>query len=174
MIIVYGTRFNRVLPCLELNAWRALRGLRSRLAQEGSRYDVVVPCTHPYYGVGRALGVPQVFFNFGNVPTTGFSWRGKLNWAWLDLSEHWLHKPRSSRVASISHFQHRQQSQRVQHAGRIVHIGGDHYFPASVHRQEFRWRHGIDADAHISRCPHRANHKIVQCLGALVGLAVRH
>lgn len=146
-IIVYGTRFNRVLPCLEFNAWRALRGLRQRLAKSGESYDVVVPCTHPYYCAGSVLGVPQVFFNFGNVPTTGFSWKGKLNWAWLDFSDRYLHKPRSVRIASISRFLHEQQSHDVQHAGRVVHLGGDHYFPASEPRDGFRRRHGIPLEA---------------------------
>jgi glycosyltransferase involved in cell wall biosynthesis len=146
-IIVYGTRFNRVLPCLEFNAWRALRGLRRRLAAAGESYDVVVPCTHPYYCAGSVLGVPQVFFNFGNVPTTGFSWKGKLNWAWLDFSERYLHKPWSARVVSISRFLHGQQSDDVQRAGRVVHLGGDHYFPASESKESFRQRHGIPLDA---------------------------
>ncbi|MDQ3023089.1 MAG: glycosyltransferase family 4 protein, partial [bacterium] len=77
-IIVYGERVNRVLALLERNARTALRALKERLAGEGTQYDVVVPCTHPYYSAGGILDCPSVFFNFGNVPTTGFSWKGKL------------------------------------------------------------------------------------------------
>lgn len=147
-IIVYGAPVNRVLPLLEFNCWRALRGLRWRLESAGERYDVVVPCTHPYYGAGRALGVPQVFFNFGNVPTTGFTWKGRLNWAWLDFSERVLHKPRSARIVSISRFLHEQQSAALRQRGTVIHLGGDHYYPAPPEaRQQLRARYGIAEDA---------------------------
>jgi len=146
-IIVYGAPVNRVLPLLELNAYRALKGLKRRLEAAGERYDVVVPCTHPYYGVGAALGVPSVFFNFGNVPTAGFTWKGKLNWAWLDFSERVLHKPKSSRVVSISRFLHGKQSPDIQRNGSVVHLGGDHYYPAEKGaRERFRAELGIEPD----------------------------
>ena len=153
-VIVYGAPVNRVLPLLEYNAWRALVRLRRELAAAGERYDVVVPCTHPYYGAGRALGAPSVFFNFGNVPTTGFTWKGKLNWAWLDFSEGVLHKPRSARVVSISRFLHEQQSPAVQRNGRVVHLGGDHYYPAPEGaRERFRAELGIrDEEVVLGYC----------------------
>ncbi len=147
-IIVYGAPVNRALPLLELNCWRALRGLKRRLRDAGEHYDVVVPCTHPYYGAGRALGVPQVFFNFGNVPTMGFTWKGRANWAWLDFSERVLHKPRSVRIVSISRFLHEQQSDALRRRGTVIHLGGDHYYPAPAGaHQQFRARHGIAEDA---------------------------
>jgi len=154
-IIVYGAPVNRVLPLLELNACTALRKLRRRLSAEGARYDVVVPCTHPYYGVGRVLNAPDVFFNFGNVPTAGFSWKGKLNWAWLDFSERAVHKPRARAVASISCFLHDQQSAAVRTKGRVIYLGGDHYGTADptdaaarqASRQAARHVLGLPADA---------------------------
>jgi glycosyltransferase involved in cell wall biosynthesis len=147
-IIVHGAAVNRVLPLLELNAWRALRRLRRRLAADGESYDIVVPCTHPYYSVGRALGLPSIFFNFGNVPTAGFSWKGKLNWAWLDFSERWLTKPANTSVVSISRFLHDQQTEEVKRKGRAIHLGGDHYYPAPDGAGvRFRARHGINTQA---------------------------
>jgi len=147
-IIVYGAQLNRALPLLELNAWRALRRLRWRLARDGESYDVVVPCTHPYYGAGRALGLPSIFFNFGNVPTAGFSWKGKLNWAWLDFSERWLTKPASARMVSISRFLHDQQNQAIRRQGRVIQLGGDHYYPAAEGAgARFRARYSIRADS---------------------------
>lgn len=137
-LIVYGAPVNRVLPLLEMNACIALRRLRRRLSAEGTRYDVVVPCTHPYYGVGRVLGAPDIFFNFGNVPTAGFTWRGKLNWAWLNFSERALHKPRARAVASISRFLNDQQSAAVRRKGRVIHLGGDHYGAADPTETESR------------------------------------
>jgi glycosyltransferase involved in cell wall biosynthesis len=151
-LYVYGAPVNRALPLLELNAWIALKKLRqgqvgaaggrpSREGQESGRppaaptgkgapteaYDLVIPCTHPYYGAGAALGVPGVFFNFGNVPTTGFTWKGRLNWQWLEFSDEFLWKPRSACVLSISRFLHQQQRQEIQARGRVLHLGGDHY-----------------------------------------------
>jgi len=171
-IIVYGAPVNRVLPLLEFNAWRALRGLKQRLADSGEHYDVIVPCTHPYYGAGRVFGVPDVFFNFGNVPTSGFTWKGKLNWVWLDFAERWLHKPHSACVVSISRFLNEQQSYEVQQRGRVVHLGGDHYYPApSQARVEFRRRHGIAEDAvalgycgrlHRDHPPYKGTREVLQ------------
>lgn len=147
-IIVYGAPVNRILPLLELNAWRALRQLRQRLDAGGERYDVVVPCTHPYYCAGAALGSPSVFFNFGNVPTTGFTWKRKLNWAWLSFSDDVLWKPRAARVVSISRFLHEQQGAEARRRGVVVHLGGDHYATADPDaRRTFRTAHGIPEDA---------------------------
>lgn len=147
-IIVYGAAVNRVLPLLEWNAWRALRRLRHRLAADHESYDLVIPCTHPYYGAGRALGRPSIFYNFGNVPTAGFSWKGKLNWAWLDFSERWLTKPASTRVVSISRFLNDQQEPDVRRKGKVIYLGGDHYYPAVEGAgARFRERYGIATDA---------------------------
>jgi glycosyltransferase involved in cell wall biosynthesis len=150
-LIVYGRAWNRFLPLLELNAQRALRGLAERLESEGTRYDVIVPCTHPYYGAGPILGAPDIFFNFGNVPTTGFGWKSQLNWAWLGFSEDTIFKPRATRVVSISHFLHNQQSQEVQRKGSVLHLAGDHYYSpkSSERRSAFRGEFGIPAGATV-------------------------
>lgn len=172
-IIVYGAAVNRALPLLEYNAWLALRQLKLRLAAAGEGYSAAVPCTHPYYCAGAALDVPQVFFNFGNVPTTGFSWKGKLNWAWLDFSDDYLWKPRSACVVSISRFLDEQQGQDVRRRGRVVHLGGDHYATAAdpALRQKFRARHGIAPDAvvlgycgrlHRNHPPYKGTHEVLE------------
>lgn len=144
-LYVYGDKWNRFLPILELNALTAMRKLRQQLAGEGAAYDLVVPCTHPYYGAGDCLGLPSVFFNFGNVPTTGFTWKSKLNFQWLDISEDWFHKHRAAKVISISHFLHNQQSADVRHKGEILHLGGDHYGGRDEGRRSaFRERLGVE------------------------------
>jgi glycosyltransferase involved in cell wall biosynthesis len=127
--IVYGDNANRALPVFEWNANKALRALRQRLEVEGTHYDVLVPCTHPYYGVGRVFEVPQVFFNFGNVPHIGYTLKQRINYSWLDFSENTFHKPASQRVVSISHFLHDQQGLEIRQKGAVVHLGGDHYYP---------------------------------------------
>ncbi|MCC7477435.1 glycosyltransferase family 4 protein [bacterium] len=129
-ITVHGDSANRALPILERNAQIALGRLRRELAEAGRGYDVLLPCTHPYYAAGTVLDTPQVFFNFGNVPTDGFTWKRKLNWAWLHHSEDLVFKNRSARIVSISRFLHEQQTAEQQARGTVIHLGGDHYWPA--------------------------------------------
>jgi glycosyltransferase involved in cell wall biosynthesis len=136
-LIVYGAPVNRALCMLELNAAIALRGLHRRLRAEGTRYDAVIPCTHPYYCAGAVLRRPQLFFNFGNAPLHAASLKTRLNWQWLEASEA-LWKPRSACVASISRFLHAQQRAGVQRRGRVLHLGGDHYGQADPNDTETR------------------------------------
>lgn len=158
-ITIYGDSANRALPILERNARIAMRKLHAELEAEGRGYDIVVPCTHPYYAAGSVFGLPQIFFNFGNVPTEGFTWKRKLNWAWLQHSEELHFKRHSTRIVSISRFLHEQQSVEQRARGVVIHLGGDHYWPAydldpqaasapgaydrAALREQFRARHGI-------------------------------
>jgi len=153
-LYVYGAQWNRFQVLHELNAYKALRKLGRQLHAEGGGYDLVVPCTHPYYGAGDALGAPSLFFNFGNVPTTGFSWRGRLNFAWLDISESWFHKHRAAKVVSISRFLHGQQSAEIQRKGCVLHLAGDHYgVHDDLRRAEFRRRLGVgEGDVLLGYC----------------------
>ena len=148
-IIVYGKSLNRALPVLEWNARRALARLAGELSIRGQRYDVVVPCTHPYYYAGPLLGSPSIFFNFGNVPTTGFNWKSRINWSWLDFSEDTMLKPAATRVVSISYFLHEQQTAEIQRKGTVIHLAGDHYNAAAgaETRSSFRREFGIAEEA---------------------------
>ncbi len=145
-LYVHGGAWNRALPVLELNAWRALARLRAELRRAGAGYDIVVPCTHPYYGAGSALGVPSVFFNFGNVPTDGLPLKGRLNRRWLDISDRrWL--PRSAACVHISRFLAEQHARVPQRMSRVIHLGGDHYpAPPPGARKRFRAELGLSPD----------------------------
>lgn len=153
--IVYGEAHNRALPIFEANAYLALKALAAQLAQAGEGYDVLVPCTHPYYGAGKAFGLPQVFWNFGNVPHLGFSPKQSLNYGWLDLSEQLFHKPSSAAIVSISRFLHEQQALEFQRKGSVVPLGGDHYTNPELRtsagrsnlRRECRARWGLPQEA---------------------------
>lgn len=136
--IVYGNAHNRALPVFEYNAFKALKALAAQLKGAGEGYDIVVPCTHPYYGAGRAFGLPQAFWNFGNVPHLGFSFKQSLNYGWLDYSENLFHKPQSAAVVSISRFLHEQQALEVQQHGCVVPLGGDHYLSPGLRTAEGR------------------------------------
>jgi glycosyltransferase involved in cell wall biosynthesis len=152
-LYVHGGEWNRALSVLEFNAWRALRRLRSELHRAGERYDLVVPCTHPYYGAGAALGLPSVFFNFGNVPLTGMPLKGRLNRRWLDLADrYWL--PRSAACVHISHFLASQHARVRQRLSTVIHLGGDHYpAPPPGARERFRAELGLsDGDIALGFC----------------------
>ena len=130
---------------LERNANKALRHMAQEMKKKGHTYDLVIPCTHPFYNAGRHFKCPDIFFNFGNVPSTGFSWKGKLNWEWLDVSERYWFKRRCSMIISISQFLHRSQLREFMHKGRVLHLGGDHYAaaPNKQTRLRFCMEHGI-------------------------------
>jgi len=155
--IVPGKSLNRALAVFEYHAYRALCTLAARLKADGEHYDLLIPCTHPYYSAGHAFNQPQVFFNFGNVPHLGFSFKQRLNYSWLDISEDLLHKRASASVISISRFLHEQQPLEIQRKGHVVHLGGDHYLDArsstpegrSALRRAFRERHGIPEQAFV-------------------------
>lgn len=126
-----GAEWNRAFFIYEHNADRALARLRTSPAiAKLSGYDVAVPCTFPFYGVHRHFPGPVVHFDFGNVPTIGFSLKGKLNWLYLHLMEANLHARKASAIVTISHFLARRFLPETQRRIRVVHLGGDHYFNA--------------------------------------------
>jgi glycosyltransferase involved in cell wall biosynthesis len=126
-----GAAWNRAFFIYEHNADRALARLRiSPAIAQLNGYDVAVPCTFPFYGVHRHFPGPVVYFDFGNVPTIGFSLKGKLNWLYLHLMEANLHARKASAIVTISHFLARRFLPETQRRIRVVHLGGDHYFRA--------------------------------------------
>ena len=120
---ITGGEFNRALIVHERNAGLALRRMRERL----SGFDVLVPATFPFYCAHRHFRGPVLHFDFGNVPTRGFSFRGKLNWAYLHLIETYWHTLRADAVATISRFLANRFLPEAREKLTILHLGGDHY-----------------------------------------------
>jgi len=156
-IDVYGGALNRALPIFELNAQRALRSLRSELSQ----YDVHIPATFPFYGVWAVVDKPTVFFDFGNVPTKGFTFKGKANWLYMHLMETLLHAQKAQAIITISHFLAQRFPPELRKNLRVVYLGGDHYleraknFGKSVEelRKNLRARLGVkDNEILIGTC----------------------
>ena len=151
-----GGEFNRALPLYELNAGRALRGLRCRLAD----FDLLVPCTFPFYGVRSHFAGPVVHFDFGNVPTRGFTLRGRLNWLYLHLLEAYVHTLRADAVLTISQFLARRFLPEVRRRLEVLYLGGDHYWremlargeSAQALREELRGRLGIGRGEVVLAC----------------------
>jgi glycosyltransferase involved in cell wall biosynthesis len=129
---IFGAELNRVLPIYEWNARTAMLRLRDRLAE----CDVLVPSTFPFYGVRCAYAGPIIHFDFGNVPTTGFSLKGKANWLYLHLMEACLHSLRADAVVTISRFLAQRFLPEAQRKLSVVYLGGDHYVKAMLARGE--------------------------------------
>jgi len=118
-----GGECNRALFIYERNTGRVLRRMRERL----SEFDVLVPATFPFYCVHRHFGGPVLHFDFGNVPTRGFSFWGKLNWTYLHLVETYWHTLRADAVATISRFLASRFLPEARRKLTVLHLGGDHY-----------------------------------------------
>jgi glycosyltransferase involved in cell wall biosynthesis len=176
-ITIFGGERNRALPILERNANIALHKLADELQKHNIQYDLLIPCTHPYYNVGRHIKAPDIFFNFGNVPTTGFSWKGKLNWEWLDVSERYWFKRKVAMIVSISQFLHRSQPREFMSKGRVLHLGGDHYAaaPNKQTRLRFCMQYGIPPRSTIIGYVGRLhqNHPPYKGTGELLEIAKR-
>ncbi len=129
---VQGGKNNRALPLYEWNASRAMKRIRAKLAD----CDVIVPATFPFYGARCAYAGPIVHYDFGNVPTSGFSLRGKANWQYLHLMETYLHTLRADAVVTISQFLAQRFLPEAQHKLHVIHLGGDHYYSAMLQRGE--------------------------------------
>ena len=155
-IEIRGGEFNRALFIYERNAGRALRRLRERFAE----FDVLVPATFPFYCVHRHFRGPVLHFDFGNVPTRGFSFRGKLNWTYLHLVETYWHTLRADAVATISRFLANRFLPEACGKMTILHLGGDHYFnemnargdSIAALRSAMRARLGIYDDEIVIAC----------------------
>jgi len=149
-VAIGGGEWNRAFPIFEWNAQKTLHRMRKRLAE----FDVLVAATFPFYGVWKHFEGPTVFFDFGNVPTLGFSFKGKLNWQYLHLRETYQHAPKSAAVITISRFLAHRFRQKEQKKLRVIHLGGDHYWndferrgaDAIGVRREARARYGIGKD----------------------------
>lgn len=126
-----GAAWNRAFFIYERNANRALARLRTAPEVCGSDgFDVAVPCTFPFYGVHHHFPGPVVHFDFGNVPTIGFSLKGKLNWLYLHLMETCLHTRRAAAVITISRFLAGRFLPETRRGIKVIPLGADHYYEA--------------------------------------------
>jgi glycosyltransferase involved in cell wall biosynthesis len=129
---VFGGELNRALPIYEWNASRAMK----RIHQQLEECDILVPATFPFYGAGCAYGGPVVHYDFGNVPTEGFSLPGKANWQYLHLMETYLHTLRADAVVTISQFLAQRFLPEARRKLHVIQLGGDHYYNAMMQRSD--------------------------------------
>jgi glycosyltransferase involved in cell wall biosynthesis len=160
---VFGGEMNRVLPLYEMNASKTMRRLSAKLAE----CDVLVPATFPFYGARCAYAGPIIHFDFGNVPTAGFSLKGKANWQYMHFMETYRHALRADAVVTISRFLAQRFLPEAQRKMHIVHLGGDHYLKAmrargdeqSALRARMRARLGIAENEIAIGCCTRLHRK---------------
>lgn len=123
-IEIRGGELNRALPIFELNAQRALRKIREEL----QRMDLLIPATFPFYGIWILARKPTIFLHFGNVPTKGFTWKGKLNWFYLNAMENYIHFARARLIVTISNFLASRLPRKLHDKLRVIYLGGNHYY----------------------------------------------
>ncbi len=107
--------------------WRARRHI-AYFNEEPN--DIYLIATQPYFYYPWFLKKPVVNYEFGIVPTTGFSWRKKLMWAYMRLTQFYLYHPRADAIVSNSDFTRRALPWFIRSKTTPIHHGVEHYDPS--------------------------------------------
>jgi glycosyltransferase involved in cell wall biosynthesis len=91
--------------------------------------DVYLIATQPWFYYSWFLDKPCINYEFGIVPTTGFSWRKKLMWAYMKYTQFWLYHPKAAAIVSNSDFTKSALPWFVQAKTETVYHGVEHYDP---------------------------------------------
>ena len=114
---------HRFFPRFE---WRARRYIKYFNEQDN---DVYLIATQPYFYYPWFLDKPVVNYEFGIVPTTGFSWRKKLMWAYMKFSQFYLYHPKAAKIISNSDFTRRALPWIARRKAMPIYHGVEHYDP---------------------------------------------
>lgn len=91
--------------------------------------DIYLIATHPFFYYPWFLKKPVVNYEFGIVPTTGFSWRKKAMWAYMRLTQFYLYHPKADAIVSNSEFTRRALPRFVWKKTIPIYHGVEHYDP---------------------------------------------
>ncbi len=114
---------HRFFPRFE---WRARRYIRYFNEQPN---DIYLIATQPYFYYPWFLDRPCVNYEFGVVPSTGFSWRKKMMWSYMRFTQFYLYHPRAAALVSNSEFTRRALPFYVRRKTRPIYHGVEHYDP---------------------------------------------
>jgi len=114
---------HRFFPRFE---WRARRYIGYFNKQPN---DIYLIATQPYFYYPLFLKKPVVNYEFGIVPTTGFSWRKKMMWAYMRLTQYYIYHPAADALVSNSAFTRRALPPHVRRKTRPIYHGVEHYDP---------------------------------------------
>lgn len=91
--------------------------------------DLYLIATQPYFYYPWFLKKPVVNYEFGIVPTWGFSWRRKAMWTYMRFTQFYLYHPAAAAVVSNSDFTRRALPWFVRRKTRPIYHGVEHYDP---------------------------------------------
>ncbi len=114
---------HRFFPRFE---WRARRYINYFNEQPDEIYLIA---TQPYFYYPWFLKKPVVNYEFGIVPTSGFSWRKKLMWSYMRFSQFWLYHPMADALVSNSEFTKRALPFFARRKTFPIYHGVEHYDP---------------------------------------------
>jgi len=114
---------HRLFPRFE---WRARRYI-PYFNEEPN--DIYLIATQPYFYYPWFLSKPVVNYEFGIVPTTGFSWRKKMMWAYMRFSQFYMYHPAADALVSNSDFTRRALPWIARRKTLPIYHGVEHYDP---------------------------------------------
>lgn len=114
---------HRFFPRFE---WRARRYIQYFNEEPNEIYLIA---TQPYFYYPWFLKQPVVNYEFGIVPTTGFSRRKKAMWAYMKFSQFYLYHPRAAALVSNSEFTRSSLPSFLRGKTKPIYHGIEHYDP---------------------------------------------
>jgi glycosyltransferase involved in cell wall biosynthesis len=91
--------------------------------------DIYLIATQPFFYYPLFLKKPCVHWEFGIVPTTGFSVGQKMMWSYMRFTQNQIYHPAADHIVSISEFTKSILPPRVQRKTTPVYLGVEHYNP---------------------------------------------
>jgi len=91
--------------------------------------DIYLIATQPYFYYPWFLDKPVVNYEFGIVPTTGFSWRKKMMWSYMKFTQFYIYHPAAAKIVSNSEFTKRALPWFVRKKTQAIYHGVEHYDP---------------------------------------------
>ena len=92
-------------------------------------YGIYLIATQPYFYYPWFLRKPVVNYEFGIVPTRGFSWRKKAMWAYMRFTQFYVYHPAADAIVSNSEFTRRALPWLVRGKTTPIYHGVEHYDP---------------------------------------------
>ncbi len=121
---------HRFFPRFE---WRARRYIKYFNEEPN---DIYLIATQPYFYYPWFLKQPVVNYEFGIVPTTGFSWRKKLMWSYMKFSQFHIYHPMAAALVSNSDFTRCALPWAARRKTIPIYHGVEHYDPLHPDHQK--------------------------------------
>jgi glycosyltransferase involved in cell wall biosynthesis len=142
---------HRFFPRFEYRARRYIRYFNEQ------PNDIYLIATQPYFYYPWFLKQPVVNYEFGIVPTSGFSFRKKLMWAYMKFSQFYLYHPGAAAIVSNSEFTRRALPWFVRLKTKPIYHGVEHYDPLHPNHDKLFPSPLLEPDPHDPSKPKPVN-----------------